>query len=80
MAGLLYRSRRLKKIYPLRGTVARALREGRALGIAGPAWYDLFLACTMRDHGVALIVTENLRDFRRIPFVQPRSLAQASSL
>src|SRR5262245_65551954 len=47
MTDLLYRSRRLRKIYPQRGTVARTLREGSALGLQGPRWYDLFLAVTM---------------------------------
>lgn len=63
MASVLYRSRRLIKIYPKRGTVIRTLREGRALNVRGPAWYDLFLAVTMRDAGVHLIITENTSDF-----------------
>ncbi|MBI4565225.1 MAG: type II toxin-antitoxin system VapC family toxin [Planctomycetes bacterium] len=73
-ARLLYRSRKLSKIYPQRGTVMRALREGAALGITGAAWYDLFLAVTMKDAGVSLIVTENLDDFRRFPFISTRRI------
>src|SRR5437867_4418963 len=44
ISDLLYRSRRLSKIYPQRGTVLRTMREGHALSIQGPRWYDLFLA------------------------------------
>jgi len=69
MTGILYRSRRLKKIYPMRGTVMRSIREGATLGISGPAWYDLYLALTMRDAGVEIVVTEDLGHFRRFPFV-----------
>ena len=74
MVRVLYDSRRLKKIYPQRGTVVRAIREGAAAGVTGPAWYDLFLAATMRDCGVRVVITENLGDFARIPFVTARSI------
>lgn len=78
IASLLYRSRRLAKIYPRRGTVIRAVTEGAALGITGPAWYDLFLAVTMRDAGVSVVVTENGEDFRRFPFITTRRIEQAA--
>lgn len=74
IGSLLYRSRLLAKIYPSRGTVIRAIREGAALGVTGPAWYDLFLAATMRDAGVHVIITENVGDFEKIPFVTVRDL------
>jgi len=74
---LLYRSRTLAKIYPRRGTVARAMEEGTRLGINGAAWYDLFLALTMRDAGVRAIVTENVSDFQQFPFVVARRIAEA---
>jgi predicted nucleic acid-binding protein len=74
---LLYRSRTLSKIYPQRGTVRRAVREGIALGIYGSAWYDLFLAMTMRDNGVHVIVTENVTDFRRFPFLRVLTIHEA---
>jgi hypothetical protein len=74
---ILYRSRRLRKIYPRRGTVVRTIREGAALGIIGPRWYDLYLAVTMRDAGVREVITENVADFENIPFVTPRSIADA---
>lgn len=77
MAALLYRSRRLGKIYPKRGTVLRTIRAGRDLGIAGPVWYDLFLAATMRDAGVRVVVTENIGDFRRFPFLSPCKMEDA---
>jgi predicted nucleic acid-binding protein len=77
MAQLLYRSRRLSKIYPSRGTVLRSIREGRKLRLTGPAWYDLFLAVTMREAGVHVIITENLRDFSKFPFLSARSIAEA---
>jgi predicted nucleic acid-binding protein len=77
MTERLYRSRRLRKIYPSRGTVVRAMREGTSLGVSGPRWYDLFLAVTMRDTGVREIITENLDDFRRISFVTARTMADA---
>jgi predicted nucleic acid-binding protein len=73
---LLYRSRTLAKIYPRRGTVARAMKEGTRLGINGAAWYDLFLALTMRDAGVRSIVTENVSDFQQFPFVAARRIAE----
>ena len=74
---LLYRSRTLAKIYAQRGTAARAMREGSSLGIAGSAWFDLFLAMTMRDAGVRVVVTENKVDFERFPFVTARSISEA---
>jgi predicted nucleic acid-binding protein len=77
MGEILYRSRRLSKIYPSRGTVLRSIREGRSLGITGPAWYDLFLAVTMRETGVKEIITENARDFSKFRFVAARSIADA---
>jgi predicted nucleic acid-binding protein len=77
MTEILYRSRRLAKIYPRRGTVVRALREGAVMGAAGPIWYDLFLAMTMRDAGVEFIVTDNVDDFRRFSFVTPRSIQES---
>ncbi len=55
----------------------RALREGAALGVTGPAWYDLFLAMTMRDAGVSAIITENVDDFRKFPFISPRRIERA---
>lgn len=69
ISNVLYRSRRLTKIYPRRGTVARAIRDGAALGIAGPRWYDFFLASTMRDAGVQIIITEDVEHFRQFPAV-----------
>ncbi len=75
MTDLLYRSRTLAKIYPRRGTVARAMEEGTRLGISGAAWYDLFLAQTMRDAGVRAIVTENVSDFQQFPFVAARRIS-----
>ena len=77
MGELLYRSRRLTKIYPSRGTVLRSIREGRMLRVTGPAWYDLFLAVTMREAGVNVIVTENVRDFAKFPFIVARSISEA---
>jgi predicted nucleic acid-binding protein len=77
VAGILYRSRTLTKIYPKRATVARAVTEGTRLGVSGPAWYDLFLAVTMADNGVDVVVTENIADFRKFPFVTARRLADA---
>jgi predicted nucleic acid-binding protein len=74
---LLYKSRRLAKIYPRRGTVIRALHQGTALGMAGPIWYDLFLAITMLDAGVETIITENLSDFRKFPFITALSIDDA---
>ena len=79
MAQRLYRSRRLRKIYPSRGTVERAVRAGTSLGVSGTRWYDLFLAVTMREAGVREIITENLDDFRGIPFVTARRIADAAS-
>jgi predicted nucleic acid-binding protein len=74
----LYRSRRLSKVYPRRGTVMRAMREGTALGITGPLWYDLFLAATMRDAGVFVIITENVDDFKRFPFLTTQGIEEAA--
>lgn len=74
---LLYRSRTLLKIHPLRGTVARTIREGARLGIAGTAWYDLYLAMTMRDSGVETIITEDVADFRKFPFIVARRIVES---
>ncbi len=74
---ILYRSRTLIKIYPKRGTVARAMREGARLEIYGSSWYDLFLALTMHDAGVRTVITENVSDFERIAFVAARKITGA---
>ncbi|MBI4371265.1 MAG: PIN domain-containing protein [Elusimicrobia bacterium] len=79
MIELMYRSRRLAKIYPKRGTVMRAVREGRHAAVTGARWFDLFLAATMRDAGVHVIITENARDFERIPGISVQSVADASA-
>lgn len=71
---VLYSSRNLKKIYPKRATVMRAIHEGTALGISGPVWSDWFLAMTMRDAGVAVIVTEDITHYQRFPFVTARRI------
>ncbi|MEA2627275.1 MAG: hypothetical protein QOD06_3320 [Candidatus Binatota bacterium] len=78
MVDRLYRSRRLSKIYPRRGTVRRAIREGGALGVTGAAWYDCFLAATMRDAGVTEIVTENVTDFDRYSFLTVRRIEEVA--
>jgi len=78
ITSLLYRSRRLGKIYPRRGTVLRTMRQGAALGITGPTWYDLFLAVTMREAGVEMIITEDLADFRKFPFVTARHIRETT--
>lgn len=77
VASLLYQSRNLAKIYPRRGTVLRAIREGAALGVTGPTWYDLFLAMTMRDAGVSVVITENVDDFRKFPFITAHRIQRA---
>jgi hypothetical protein len=53
------------------------MKEGTRLGINGVAWYDLFLAVTMRDSGVRTIVTENLSDFEQLPFVAAHKIEDA---
>ena len=77
MVKTLYDSRRLTKIYPKRGTAIRAATDGAALGFAGPQWYDMYLAATMRDSGIETIVTEDLEGFRKIPFVTAISIEEA---
>jgi|SRR5437667_206649 len=69
VASTLFRSRRLRKIYPVRGTAYRAIAEGKRMNLTGTAWYDLYLAVTMRDNKVETIVTENIRDFRAVDFI-----------
>ena len=73
----LYQSRRLTKIYPKRGTVMRAARTGADKDVHGAVWYDLFLAETMRDAGVHLIVTENVTDFHPFPFITAKKIQEA---
>ncbi len=77
MTRKLYGSRRLRKIYPKRGTVIRTIREGASLGIKGPLWYDLYLAVTMADAGVRRIITENVDDFKGFPFITVISIKEA---
>ena len=77
VANRLFKSRRLRKIYPARGTVQRAMNEGRRIGLKGTDWYDLYLAATMRDNKIETIVTENLRDFRHLDFVSPVRIEDA---
>ena len=77
IANKLFKSRRLRKIYPARGTVLRAAKEGQRAGVKGTAWYDLYLAVTMRDNNIERIVTENIRDFRSLDFVAPIRIEDA---
>ncbi len=77
ICNLLYLSRTLSKIHPLRGTVGRTSREGARLGVTGTAWYDLYLAMTMRDSRVETIITEDVGDFRKFPFVEARRIADS---
>jgi len=74
----LYRSRTLIKIYPRRGTVSRTMREGAELGVRGPAWYDLFLAITMRDAGVRELITENVSDFETFSFLKIHAFTESA--
>ena len=76
---MLYTSRRPSKIYLSRATVQRTIQHGAALGVTGTAWYDLFLAVTMRDSGVSLLISESVDDFRKIPFVTCRSIRVAAA-
>ena len=73
----LYQSRRLAKIHPKRGTVMRAVQTGTDKNISGAVWYDLFLAQTMLDAGVHLIITENIADFSQIPFIHAKKIQEA---
>lgn len=77
MTSLLYESRLLKKIYPSRGTVLRAMRHGSSLGISGPGWYDVYLATTMQDAGIEQIITEDTTGFVKLQFVEPISISDA---
>lgn len=80
MSETLFKSRKMGKIYAARGTVLRAVREGGELGLVGPAWYDMFLAMTMKDAGVKAIVTENRRDFTGIRGITVFGIAEAAGL
>ncbi len=57
----------------------RAIREGAAMGISGPLWYDLFLAMTMRDADVSAIVTEDIKHYQRFPFVTALGIDEEAS-
>ena len=76
MAKELYHSRRLAKIYPKRGTVMRAVQAGAGRNVSGSVWHDLFLAQTMRDAGIHLIITENVADFRQIPSITAKRMQE----
>jgi hypothetical protein len=75
---MLFKSRTLSKIYPKRATVLRAMQTGAQLGIKGPRWYDLFLAETMRDSGVDVIVTDDVRHFRQFQFLTAQTIEDAA--
>lgn len=76
IVALLYRSRCLSKIYPRRATVLRASQLGIALGLQGAAWYDLFLATTMQEAGVRVVITEDVADFRKFPFLTAKRIQE----
>jgi predicted nucleic acid-binding protein len=78
ISSVLFKSRSLLKIYPKRATVLRALRTGTDLGLKGPRWYDVFLAETMRDARVEVIITEDVMHFAQIPFVSARRIREAA--
>jgi len=49
-------------------TVRRALSDGESINVA---FWDLLIAETMKDAGVSLLVTENVRNFRKISWIKP---------
>lgn len=59
-------SKTWKKVNYDHRTVVRALADASSTAV--PFW-DLLIAETMRDAGLKKIYTEDLRDFRRIPWV-----------
>lgn len=73
----LCRSRSLAKVYPKRGTIARAVRLAARLHRPGAALFDVILAQTLLDGGVRRIVTEDVADFGRIPGLTAKTIAQA---
>jgi predicted nucleic acid-binding protein len=77
ISDLLYGSRRLSKIYPRRATVMRALRHGARAGLSGPRWYDLFLAFTMVDAGVEVIITDDVKHFAQFQFLTVHNIQGA---
>lgn len=78
IAGTLYESRKLLKIYPQRATVLRAVKFGALHGLSGPRWYDAFLAFTMADAGVLDIVTDNAKDYAGFDFIRIQELRSST--
>jgi predicted nucleic acid-binding protein len=66
-AGRLARSRRIGRVHPKRGTIARCLASCAARGLRGPRIFDALYAMTLLDNGVRTLLTANVRDFTGIP-------------
>lgn len=70
-AGLIVRSfidsQAWKKVNYDHLTVSRAVTDARSMGLS---LWNLLIAETMRDAGLKKIYTENLADFRRVPWVE----------
>jgi predicted nucleic acid-binding protein len=74
----LWRSRTLHKIYPQRGTLARAAHLAGRLARRGGDFFDVLLAQTMLDNGVSRVVTADAGDFKGIPGITAESPAPAA--
>ncbi len=75
----LYRSRSLAKVYPKRGTIARAVRLAARLDRRGAALFDVILAQTLLDNGVRRIVTEDVADFKDVAGLRVHTIADAAN-
>ena len=66
LAHTIIASEKWQKINYTQDTVGRAIEEFGDLRV--PFW-DLLIAETMKENGIATIVTENVKDFERIPWI-----------
>ena len=63
----LIASEKLEKVNYSHNTINRAVSNFETFGV--PFW-DLVIAETMKENGISKIVTENEKDFRKIPGIE----------
>lgn len=76
------RTRRIKKVYPKRSTLKRAIQACVEHHLHGPRIFDAIYALTLLDNGIEKLCTQNIKDFAvfkprgllAVPLQEARSL------
>lgn len=70
----LEKTRKLKKIYPKRSTLKRAIQVCAGLNIRGPKIFDIIYGMTLLDNNIHKLLTNNTKDFSLLEGLHSLSL------